>query len=123
MCITAPNIKTATKDIEVFKVFYNGKTPFVGEMSVDEVTTRRASWFDYNLGYTVFKTKAGAARYMNTLYVMFGGLNNTGFTVEALIIPAKTRYAEGTIQKHMVGEGMKAIRCQVLRKKGVKYGK
>jgi len=41
MCITAPNIKTATKDIEVFKVFYNGKTPFVGEMNVfDQYTLK-----------------------------------------------------------------------------------
>ena len=121
MCIVAEQVKVANKDIKVYKVFTRGETPFRGiqgyevfgdgiaSLTVWGVSQMKAHGFDLGYGYSAFLKRKNALTYQSILKM-------DCMSIEDFIIPKGTRYAIGKIGKSMPGQGLRAVRCEHLKK-------
>ena len=131
MCIIAKNVQVAKKDIPVWKVLKNGKTPFKTQegvstrlgspngMTHEDVVSTRATGFNQGNGYTAFLSRLTANRYIIEIECC-----HKWDKIEPvkLIIPAGTNYAKGRISSgkfelgcKLIGAGLPAVRCESLK--------
>jgi len=124
MCIIAEDVKVATKDITVWKVFMDGRTPFKDNHGSDvcqelkdgvtrkKVVGKKAKGFGLGFGYSVFSLKRTANCYINCIKSRHGWDN---LEPVKLLIPTGTKYARGAIELAMIGGNLPAIRCERLK--------
>jgi len=141
MCIDAPKVQTAKRNIPVYKVVIKGKRSglyniwysFNGLSKAEEndyalisqIHHYKARGFDSpGYGYSCFDNIAEAKKYQQSAKLAgtgryeFNYLDKTWYPLRTsickLLIPIGTRYAAGKIAQSFVGEGLRAIRAERL---------